>query len=98
MEAEGKSAVRISEKDACVLEETVEVICHTVGYFSTSNNFDTLMLPGNAMRPRSFRIISTIIKFSARSFREFCNLFDCSWSVIRVNPREAVPFIGRVVN
>src|SRR5664279_3264701 len=69
-DAGGKRARNVSLRLAVALALMVEVICHTVGYFSTVNKRGTLTLPGSATRPKSFRTISTIITFSARSFSE----------------------------
>ena len=47
---------------------TVLTICHTVRYGSTAYSVGTRMLPARHTRPRSLRTMSTIMRFSARSF------------------------------
>ena len=61
IEAGGNRARNVSVRLALVLASMVEVICHTVGYFSTVNRRDTLTLPISATRPKSFLTMSTII-------------------------------------
>ena len=70
IEAGGNRARKMSLRLALVLASMMEVICHTVGYFSTLNRRGTSTLPGSATRPKSLRTISTIMTFSARSFSE----------------------------
>jgi hypothetical protein len=70
MEAAGKSARTIATKEADVSPVTVEVIWNNVGYFSRSKAESTRTLPQRAIRPMSFRTMSTTIAFSARSFTE----------------------------
>ena len=94
-EAGGKSAPRIPASPARVLARTVEVICQSVGYFSTSQIEATSTDPVSAMRPQSFRTISTIITFSARSFVEARSDAARARSSAALRPRGAVPFIGR---
>ena len=68
------SLLRIADRRAVVVlgagAVTVEVICHSVGYFSTSNNEATSTDPATATRPMSFRNMSVIMTFSARFFAE----------------------------
>ena len=45
MDAQGKSAAKISVSEASVFARTVDVICQSVGYFSTVNNSGTWTLP-----------------------------------------------------
>ena len=52
------------------------------------------MLPVLAIRPKSFRIISTIIMFSDLFFSEFFRLLDSNTSSSNVLPLAIVPFIG----
>ena len=95
IEAGGNRAVKISATGASVSAVTVEVNCHSVGYFSRAQTAGVRTVPGRAIRPRSLRAMSTIIKFSACSFSETVRAAACarSWSALR--PRGAVPFIGR---
>ena len=67
-EAHGKRARKISLSGASVSACTVEVIWKSVRYRSTSKSCGASTLPVRAMRPRSFRIMSTIMTFSARFF------------------------------
>ena len=82
IEAGGKIAWNMSLRLAEVLASMVEVICHTVGYFSTANRCGTVTLPATATRPRSWRTMSTIITFSARSFSEVRSASACAWSSV----------------
>ena len=76
---------------------TVEVICHTVGWRSTSNSDGTCTEPTSATRPRSLRSMSTIIMFPACSFSEMRNSSARVRSSALDLPLGAVPFIGRAV-
>ena len=51
----------------------------------------------SAMRPRSLRTMSTIIRFSARSFAEAASSAAMAPSSAANRPRERVPFIGRML-
>ncbi len=94
-DAQGNSACRISGSSASVVALTDEVICHTVRYFSTSYNESTCTDPGTAMRPMSFRSMSVIMTFSARSLGERRSDIAAALSSDVVMPRREVPFIGR---
>ena len=98
IEAQGKSAARISGTARWVRASTVEVICSTVGYRSTSNRRGVETDPGTATRPRSLRTMSTIIRFSARFLGDAPSQRHCAASASVVGPRTAVPFIGRAVS
>lgn len=73
---------------------TVDVICSTVGQRSTSKRRETVTLPVHAMRPRSFRVRSTIITFSARSSSGAARAAARALSSAGQRPRRAVPFMG----
>ena len=55
---------------------------------------DTSTVPTSATRPRSLRIMSTTITFSARSFAEAASDAPRARSPSSVRPRRAVPFMG----
>ena len=97
-DAQGNSAARISGKDALVVAVTVDVICHTVGYFSTSYNDSSCTEPASATRPMSLRIMSVIMTFSARFLADDCNSLATARSTDDVMARAAVPFMGRQVS
>ena len=59
------------------------------------NSSGTLTDPTTAMRPRSLRSRSTIIRFSARFLMSSCSRRAVSLSPSGARVRGAVPFIGR---
>ncbi|EWS52474.1 hypothetical protein X551_04742 [Methylibium sp. T29] len=73
---------------------TVEVIWNTVACDSTSNSSGTFTEPVRAMRPRSLRSRSTIIRFSARFLVSRLSSRAVSLSPSSTARRGAVPFIG----
>ena len=95
-EAHGKIASKIWSRLAVVFASTEEICCHTVGNPLTENMCLVTTVPGSAIRPRSFLTISTIIRFSARSFSEDINSFFNLASSSANRPRGRVPFIGSV--
>ncbi len=76
---------------------TVDVSCQTVSYRSASNSRGTSTVPVVETFPRSLRIRSTIIAFSARSFDEASSTARASRSSSTHRPRRDVPFMGRLV-
>ena len=79
IEAQGNNALKTSVKEVpgTGSASTVEVSCQTVSYFSVVKRAGTLTVPTRAIRPRSLRTMSTIMRFSARSFSE-----DSSWATL----------------
>ncbi len=75
---------------------TPEVNWWSVLNVSTVKRSVTDTLPISAMRPRSLRMRSTIMRFSARCFTSLASVRRASASASAVLPRGAVPFIGRV--
>ncbi len=96
IDAHGNSASNTSFKDVPTVgsASTVEVNCQTVSYFSVVNKAGTLTVPTLEIRPRSLRTISTIIRFSARSFSEDSSRARSPSSAASMRPRRRVPFIG----
>jgi hypothetical protein len=72
----------------------VDVICQTEAKRSTSNKRVVLTEPVEQIRPRSLRMRSTIITFSARFFSLAWSAAPQRTSSSGVSPRSAVPFIG----
>ena len=97
IEPHGNSAPKTSASvvPARVVATMSELICHSVGHASVWNSRGTRTECGSAMRERSLRSRSTIIRFSARSFGALRRKSDCTASSAGVAPRGAVPFIGR---
>ena len=95
IDAQGNIAAKISARPAVLAALTQEVICQRVGYRWTRNKSLTCTLPARAIRPRSFRIMSTIMAFSARFFAEDANSTARARSSSYQRPRAIVPFIGR---
>ena len=83
-EADGCKAAKISSSDAGERAVTSDVICQTFGYRSTVNSSGTSTLPTSAIRPRSFRTMSTIITFSARCLADACSVAPAA--VLRQRP------------
>ena len=94
-DAQGNSAAKTSGSEARVVAVTVEVICQTVGYFSSEKRGPARTEPACATRPMSLRIMSVIITFSARFFADAASVAAIARSSAAVMPRAAVPFIGR---
>ena len=94
----GKIALRRSGRPtpSFSVAETPDVIWCSVLNVSTVNRSVTLTLPISAMRPRSLRIRSTIIRFSARCLTSLASTARASASASGVPPRGDVPFMGRV--
>jgi hypothetical protein len=76
------------------LPAMVDVICQTDGNLSTSNKRVVLTEPARQIRPRSLRMRSTIITFSARFFALSPRDLPRRRSSSKLNPRSAVPFRG----
>src|SRR5690606_41466376 len=97
MEAHGNSAANTSASDVAGRGRavTVDVSCHTVSYFSVVKRAGTRTDPVAAIRPRSFRTMSTIMTFSARCFSERRSQSRRRASSSRSTPRRTVPFLGR---
>ena len=95
IDAHGKSAARTPSSDPGTRAVTVDVICRTVGNFSISHRRGTCTVPISATLPMSLRIMSTIMRFSARFFSESRSHAALWSSSPSVRPRGAVPFIGR---
>jgi hypothetical protein len=98
-EPHGKVAAKTSQRPTSSRSSavTVDVSWCTVGYVSTWNSCGTRTVPKRAMRPRSFRSRSTIIRFSARSLGDACSVAAATRSSSSQRPRRMVPFMGRVV-
>ncbi len=99
-EAAGKSARKTSASPApgSGSPAAAELICQTVGRRSTAHSSGTSTVPGRHTRLRSFRAMSRIIRFSARSFSERARARPRRRSSSGQRPRAAVPFMGRVVS
>ena len=100
MEPQGNSAANTSDsgRSERVRASMVEVICQTVGRACKSNKLGTWTEPTCAMRDRSLRSRSTIIRFSARSLTLCRKCWAACSSASGVSPRAAVPFMGRVTS
>ncbi len=94
IDAHGKRAAKMSAGSLAQRARIVDVICQSVGCRSTSNSASTRTPPKSATRPRSLRIMSTIIRFSARFFSECCSHAARDLSSSSVRPRCTVPFMG----
>lgn len=73
-----------------------ETRCHTPARGRTSQRASTCTEPGVADRPRSLRIRSTIMTFSARSLADAANRRRARSSACGSGDRGAVPLIGEV--
>ena len=75
---------------------TVDEMCMTCEYRSTSISFSTWTVPGRATRPTSLRPRSTSITCSARSFASLSSSFSRRLSSAGSAPRRRVPASGLV--